>query len=133
MQSRITPRTPVSINEAAAEARQEHAATTALGLFPRVPCLAAALVLDLITAHRTLLNWSVRGVDRVHGLCDGAAGVVGGHLLSLFLAEGSVRNAVCHKGSKKARGARVAGLRNAALWPRVSERAITTLMCARTP
>jgi hypothetical protein len=68
-------------NAAAAETRQEHAAAAALGLLPRVPCLAAALVLDLMTAHRTLLNWSVGVVDRVHGLCDGAAGVVVGHLL----------------------------------------------------
>jgi hypothetical protein len=90
------------MNEAAAEARHEHAATTALGLLPRVPCLAAALVLDLMTAHRTLRNWSVGSVDRVDGLCDRAAGVVVGHLSVFFGTLGSVRDAVCHEGLRKA-------------------------------
>jgi hypothetical protein len=77
--------------------------------------LAAPLV--LITAHLTLLSWSVGGVDRcglcIHGLCglcilglcDGGhlLGLCDGGHLTVFLADGSVRDSVCHEGSKAAR------------------------------
>jgi hypothetical protein len=83
--------------------------------------LAALLV--LITAHRTLLSWSVGGVDRyglcIHGLCDG-----GGHLKRF--GRGSVRESVCHERLKGC-ALRVAGLRNAALCIRVVRERVTTI------